>query len=209
MGEYGSGLTSGQCFMMDKERIKKAFQNMIVVDEDENGFVYEPCTKKEAEEYILSAFDNAVHQCLQALASGRAQERIINDLKPRANANAFEIMNKYMKYRAEEENRYQDYVYEIDKEIERYERLNTFTVIQGAKDRPPLNEYEKHILYCMRIMQETGELKDAKFEAVLEFCHTYTQTGIECFRSLKEKGYIDFNEGKSGKLSKFKVIEEE
>ena len=38
MGEYGPGLTSGQAFMKDKERIKKALEGFLVCGEDDDGF---------------------------------------------------------------------------------------------------------------------------------------------------------------------------
>ncbi len=66
-----------KCVMM-KEHIKHAFNNQLFDYEDEDGNpIYRPCTKKEAEEYILSAFDDAVYQALNAMHSGRALEYIL------------------------------------------------------------------------------------------------------------------------------------
>ena len=111
MGEYGPGLTSGQCFNLDKERIKHALKGELLCGESEEGFKYAPAPKEECEEYILAAFDNAVFQCTQALASGRAYERI---LVQDAKLNARKIMKSYMIYIAEENKKYNDYIFEDD-----------------------------------------------------------------------------------------------
>lgn len=73
MGEYG--VNSGMlAFAYDKERIKHALDGELMCGEDENGFVYEKATAQECRTFILSAFDNAVHMCQQAWASGRAHD---------------------------------------------------------------------------------------------------------------------------------------
>lgn len=111
MGEYGPGLTSGQCFNMDKERIKYALKGELICGESEKGFEYAPAPKEECEKYILRAFDNAVFQCKQALDSGRAHERLLKESTKLSDA---QLMHKYMQYMGEESQKYNDYIYEYD-----------------------------------------------------------------------------------------------
>ena len=109
MSEYGSGLTSGQCFNMDKERIKHALQGELVCGENEKGFIYTSASKEECERYILSAFDNAVFQCKQALDSGRANDRILREHTDLSDDKIFRL---YLAYMGEESQKYNDYIYE-------------------------------------------------------------------------------------------------
>ena len=106
MSEYGPGLTLGQAFNLDKERIKHALRGELVCGEDENGFKYIKNTKEACEEYILSAFDNAVHHALKANTAARALEKIAGEVD----------FKKYMEAEAEEEAKYNDYVYEVKKD---------------------------------------------------------------------------------------------
>lgn len=80
MSEYGSGMSMADMFNLDKERIKMALKGELVSGEDESGFTYAPASKEECEEYILKAFDNAVFHCLKCARSGRALEKILNEL---------------------------------------------------------------------------------------------------------------------------------
>ena len=115
MSEYGSGLTYGQTAMLDKERIKHAFRNELVAGEDENGFIYAPCSKEEAEAFILNAFDNAVYQALRAMTSGRAMERLLHEFAP--DVPEADIFRRYMVVDAEESAKYaDDYEFEADAE---------------------------------------------------------------------------------------------
>lgn len=109
MSEYGAGLTSGQCFNMDKERIKHALKGELVCGENEDGFIYESASQEECEKYILSAFDNAVFHCKQAHDSGRVHERI---LKEHTELSDEEIFKLYIAYMGEESQKYNDYIYE-------------------------------------------------------------------------------------------------
>lgn len=61
----------------------------------EKGFEYKKCSRREAEEYILSAFDNAMHQCLMANAAGRALEKVLqkHGLDPTSHQIFMEYMN--------------------------------------------------------------------------------------------------------------------
>lgn len=111
MGEYGPGLTSGQCFNMDKERIRHALKGELICGESENGFEYAPASKEECEKFILLAFDNAVFQCKQALDSGRVHERI---LKENTKLSDQEVFQLYLRYMEEERQKYNDYIYEDD-----------------------------------------------------------------------------------------------
>lgn len=111
MGEYGPGLTSGQCFNMDKERIRHALKGELICGESEDGFNYAAATKEECEKFIMSAFDNAVFQCEQALTSGRAYERI---LKEHTKLSDKEIFKLYIAYMGEESQKYNDYIFEDD-----------------------------------------------------------------------------------------------
>lgn len=117
MGEYGPGLTSGQAFMKDKERIKKALEGFLVCGEDDDGFVYAPAEKEECEKFILQTFDNAVFLCQDALAHGRALERL---LKEHTNLNTVDYIKEYAEIKVEEISKYQDYKYESSDEFEQF-----------------------------------------------------------------------------------------
>lgn len=106
MGEYGIGLTSGQCFNMDKERIRHALQGELFCEETVEGFEYGPAPKEECDKYILHAFDNAVFQCSEALAGARALEKMFIAKNGSIN------LQKYMRIVEEEKTKYNDYIYE-------------------------------------------------------------------------------------------------
>ena len=81
MGKYGSGLSSGQVANLEKEEIREALNGRIRVDENEGGFVYAPCDDKEKlKDIILRAYDAIYFQLNQALASGRALEKMYHDM---------------------------------------------------------------------------------------------------------------------------------
>lgn len=84
MSEYGSCMSMAEMFNLDKERIKMALNGQLLSGEDESGFEYSPASKEECDEFIISAFDNAVHHCLKMARSGRAFEKILDDegIKP-------------------------------------------------------------------------------------------------------------------------------
>lgn len=78
MGKYGPGLTMGQIFNLDKERIKHALMGELLYTEAEDGMtIYRPASKEECREFILRKFDNAVYQCLEQMKFGRVYDRII------------------------------------------------------------------------------------------------------------------------------------
>lgn len=99
MSEYGSGISLKQAFKMDRERIRHALKGELVCGETEDGFSYAPCTKEEAEEYILQTFDNAVYLCMHANAGAKVFERI---LKEDAGFPVGDIVQLYLRYMEEE-----------------------------------------------------------------------------------------------------------
>lgn len=112
MGEYGPGLTSGQAFMLDKERIRNALAGKLICGETDAGFEYAEAPEEECAAYILSAFDNAVFQCQKSMASGRVLERL---LKEKTKMKDADILHDYIHLMQEEELKYDDYVYESDR----------------------------------------------------------------------------------------------
>ena len=77
MSEYGNGVSMARAFSMDKERIKHALKGELICGETVNGFEYAPASREECEEYIISAFDNAVYWALEMADSGKAVERAL------------------------------------------------------------------------------------------------------------------------------------
>lgn len=126
MGEYGPGISFGQACMMDKERIIHAFNGELMIGEDmdKDGvshFVYEHADKKDCLAYILAAYDNAVYQAKEAAASGRALERLFEEVTGIKTANHFK---RYMALSEEERKKFPDYHYESDTPV--------FHVIRGG-----------------------------------------------------------------------------
>ena len=113
MSKYGSGLTFGQVCNLEKAEIKQALAGKVIdyYDDDENP-VYRDGTKEETDRVILEAYDEAVFQGLQAMASGRALERLLNESVSKRKRH--QIQRDYMGYAAEELTRFNDYVYEDD-----------------------------------------------------------------------------------------------
>ena len=91
MSKYGSGLSSGQVANMEKEEIREALNGRIRVGENESGFIYEPCEDKEQlNMVVLRAYDALYYQLQQALASGRALEKILQDASGKPNLAAYQ-----------------------------------------------------------------------------------------------------------------------
>lgn len=109
--KYGNGISAGQAFKYDKERIKHALKGEVFAGEDENGFIYKTAQKEVCDREILELFDGAVYQCMKALASGRALERVA---KEKMHTSGKDFIQKYMKYEAEENLKDTDYGYEPD-----------------------------------------------------------------------------------------------
>ena len=105
MSKYGSGLTFGQVCNLEKAEIKQALAGKVIdyYDDDENP-VYRDGTKEETDRVILQAYDEAVFQGLQAMASNRVYARLAESVD----------LDKYFELRGEEALKYNDYVYEDD-----------------------------------------------------------------------------------------------
>lgn len=112
MSKYGSGLTLGKACNFKKEQIKHAFNNEIMRGANENGIVYAPCTREEAEKFILAAYDEVVYQALQLAASGRAMGNLLT--KKYGSEGAY--FEDYVAERTKEETKFNDYVYESEED---------------------------------------------------------------------------------------------
>ena len=105
--KYGNGISLAKSFMLDKERIKHAFNGELVCGENEDGFTYIHANKEMCDKFILECFENAVHMALTANASARALERIAGG----AGKINIPLMAKYL---AEEEAKDTEYQYEVE-----------------------------------------------------------------------------------------------
>jgi hypothetical protein len=104
MSEYGSGITMMEGFALDRERIRHAWDGELVCGEDDRGFfLYEPADEGDCLAFIIKAFDNAVFQCRQALAAGRALEHMLQERIP--DYPYGESFEEYQKARVAEEER--------------------------------------------------------------------------------------------------------
>lgn len=56
MSIYGPGLSFEEECNLDKDRMKHALMSSpeIMTGEDEDGFIYRPCTREDAEKEVLS-----------------------------------------------------------------------------------------------------------------------------------------------------------
>lgn len=121
MGKYGSGITSGQAAMMEKDEIKHALNGEVIIGESEEGFIWGKCINKhELDRIIISAYDALYFQFKQALDSSRAMEtvleKVMEDHGIKFDMNA--IMPLYMAAMEKERLQYNDYVYEEDEKDE-------------------------------------------------------------------------------------------
>lgn len=128
MGEYGSGISFGRACMLDKERIIHAFKGELMTGEtfDNQGnehFRYEKASREECLEYILEAYDNAVYQAKMSMDSGRALERLFEEVAGEKTTKHFK---RYIALMEEERERYQDYHFESDKP--------ELTVLKGGRE---------------------------------------------------------------------------
>lgn len=77
---YGSGISFEGACKLDKERIRKAFENKTIIDWDEDGNpICEDVSPEQAQEEIISIFDNCVYQGVEALRTGRVLEQMLKD----------------------------------------------------------------------------------------------------------------------------------
>lgn len=91
-----------------KDEIKHALNNEVIAGYDDKGSpVYEKTDKKETSETILRIFDEVVYQALDALASGRALERLYKE-----KTGEDPSLKDYMRLEKEEKQKYNDYIYE-------------------------------------------------------------------------------------------------
>lgn len=77
MSMYGSGVSMAQAMEMDKERVRHAMFNELVVGEDENGFVYERATREECHKFVMETLDGWYFTAKQLADCGRAMERLL------------------------------------------------------------------------------------------------------------------------------------
>ena len=121
MGEYGAGMSLTEAFNNDKERICAALEGMLIVGEDEKGWVYKKADKEECKKYILKCFDNAVYHALQGYRSGKALEETLGSCGIKTEKLPG-FLTKYMevsnRLALEQENREDRYMYEDDYETE-------------------------------------------------------------------------------------------
>ncbi len=82
MAEYGSGISLAQAFKYDKERVLHALKGELMVEENADGFIYEPASKEECDEYIISAFDNAVYHVFEGHSAAKAIETLFPEIVP-------------------------------------------------------------------------------------------------------------------------------
>ena len=91
MAEYGSGVRMMEALAFDKERIKEAMNGRLMIGEDDQGFIYDDCSKEEAQNYILDAYDNLVFQLVNANSANKAYSRVIKDANLRIDYSRFFI----------------------------------------------------------------------------------------------------------------------
>ncbi len=77
MAKYGNGISFDEACMMEKEQIRHPLNGELSVGANEDGFVYEPAGKEDCDRCILGAYDGLVFQAKEALAAGRALEKLM------------------------------------------------------------------------------------------------------------------------------------
>ena len=128
MSEYGSGISMGDAFSMDKERIKHALNGEIMVGEEEGGFIYDKASKKECDDFILHAFDNAVYWALKMCLDSNIFADMVEKFK-RKEITENDILVEYLDKEHERGMEiYEDYEFESDRE----NLKDTFTVLKGG-----------------------------------------------------------------------------
>lgn len=119
MSEYGSGISMMAGFKKDRERIRHAWDGELICGEDENGFLYDPADEGDCLKFILDAFDNAVHQCREAMASGRALEHMLQERIPDyPYGGAFQEFMRALEIEREKDARRDDYPFDEEEESE-------------------------------------------------------------------------------------------
>lgn len=122
MGKYGNGISFGTVCTLERVEIRKALEGKVLDYYDNEGEpVYREGTKEEIEKVVISAYDALVYQAFQAMAAGRALERLYRE-------NCTEPLNlaQYMLFQTEEEMKNNDYEYESD-----VSDFDTATIVEG------------------------------------------------------------------------------
>lgn len=116
MAKYNCS-TFGEYANLLKKDIKAALRGKIRIPTDmeefDYGFREEDASKEECEKIILDSFDEIVHHALQALDSGRALSRMLEDNGIKQNGENFA---KYRQYVEEEHHRFNTYEFEPDED---------------------------------------------------------------------------------------------
>lgn len=115
MGKYGN-IPFGKACMQEKELIIHALKGEL-----ESGMaedykpVYNKAPAEECEKAVIAAYDEVVFQAQSALASGRAMERLFEEV---TGTPASKYMHRYIELMQEEVLKAKDYTYETSKEEE-------------------------------------------------------------------------------------------
>ena len=98
MAEYGNGISMTRAFTLDKERIKHALNGELACGENEDGFVYAKADKEACDNYIISAYENAVYYALTMNESACALEKLMGTVKLPDYAKALdEVKHEHLK----------------------------------------------------------------------------------------------------------------
>lgn len=112
MGKYGPGVSFGTVCSMEKEEIRQALNGKVLARRTEDGTLeYVPGSKKECDKVIIDAYDEVVFQAMQAMASGRAIEKMYFN-----HTGEMPSMLEYMNLVMEEKKKDTDYAFEAEDE---------------------------------------------------------------------------------------------
>ena len=116
MSEYGSGLTIGMEAELDKERIKHALKGELVVDQNEEGFVFAAVSNvDDCRKDIIYRFEKYVHKAQEGMAAARAYENILKRRGVKVESMKFAI-NEFMPEYEREIKKFQDFVSDFELE---------------------------------------------------------------------------------------------
>lgn len=116
MSEYGSGLTIGMEAELDKERIKHALNGELVVDQNEEGFVFAAApSADECHKDIIYRFEKYVHLAQEGMAAARAYENILKRRGVKVESMKFAIKEFMPEYECEIR-KFQDFVSDFELE---------------------------------------------------------------------------------------------
>ncbi len=77
--KYGNGTSLVTACTLDKEEIRHALKGEIVCDIEEDRIHYRKGTKEECEEVVLSNYNEAVFQLIEATRANKVFERYLKD----------------------------------------------------------------------------------------------------------------------------------